>query len=121
MSFLSLMNKKFSWKRKSNTGDDGYGGQIVDWIVIGSDVLCRVEGLSEKEIEELNLEGESNASYERLFAENVLDIKPGDNISLFTLAGVAYETNYNRNVKRFEDAAGHGHHTEIIIEKLEVQ
>jgi len=116
MSYTSLLNKKCSWTRKTTYTVGTFGEEIINSTSIDSNVKCRYEAVTGKELEELGIVGEIDKSYERFFMEGIVDIEVSDEISV---NGVVDD--YIRKVKWIGDAAGHGHHTEVIIEKIRIK
>jgi hypothetical protein len=115
MSYKSLLNTTCSWQRKSSTSQGTYYEQEVTLTTVASGISCRVEPLYIKEMQELGMEGEIGKKYERIFFLGVVDIKQGDIVTVSGQSGV------RRTVVDTGDAGGHGHHTEAILEKVNVE
>ena len=76
------------------------------------------------ELEEINIVAEIGKVHERLFIEGIQDIQIGDMITLFikneSTGDFDEETGFERTVIVADDAAGHAHHHEIVIEKIKI-
>ena len=110
MSLKSLLNKRCSWKRRVNIGENSFGELIYSEVTLGSDVLCAQQvgrGLNvRQQIDEKEF-GISSYMQPRLWLMPT-DIQEGD---IVTIDGD------DAIVKNVRDAAGRGHHYELMLEK----
>lgn len=111
MGISNLLNKKCSWRRRINSGVNDYNEIVYSDIVYGSDVNCARQvghGNNMRQFLEKN-PGDFNYKIVKYFLLPT-DIQEGD---LITFEGS--ETEIVRDVR---DAAGRGHHVEVLAESV---
>jgi hypothetical protein len=108
MSFSSLLNKRCSWKRRMNAGIDSFGEITLSEVTIGSDVRCsRQVGLGYNSREKINTEkpGDTVKGLVKYYLLPT-DIQEDDLIT--------FEGSETEEVRYVRDAAGRGHHLEVL-------
>ena len=107
MSISGLFNKTCSWKRKSFTQVDEFGEPIYTETIVDSDVGCAFQEITKDLIENIPVEG--NRRVFDLFLETGKDILPEDVLVI--------DGSDNYIVTDIDDAAGRGHHLEVMVEQ----
>lgn len=106
MSYSGLLNRTCTIRRKTVTYGD-YGDESTAWSDLATSVKCRIQARTGKLSP--GLKGEDLESRFYGFFESGQDINEGDR--------VVYQ-GLTLTVKRVDDAAGHGHHKEILLNYL---
>lgn len=112
MSFHGLLNGRCSWYRRDNTGQNDYGEITWTETLIASDVRCSRQtgaGNNMRQLIENKQAGNFNSKLVRYYI-GVTDIQEGDRL--------IYEGISDAYVRDVRDAAGRGHHMELIVEEV---
>ncbi len=105
--FITLLNNKVNVERKSLNAD-GAGGSTEAWNTIITNLVCRIEDISDKLTRETT--GELESSTHKMFCE-LENIYPGDKV-------VDISSLDEYLVTSASDAASAGHHLEAMLKKL---
>jgi len=116
MSFTSLLNRTCSWTRKSVDSVDKYGAQNTRYVVVATGIKCREDDLTQEDIERLGNVGGINLNVTRIFIENLPDIQVGDRVVI-----VGDTSGFERKVILRQNAGGHDHHTEVLVQRLKIE
>ena len=116
MSFESMLNRTCSWTRKDAASVDKYGAQNTDYIEIATGIKCREDDLTQEDIERIGNVGETNLNVTRIFMLGLPDIQVGDRITI-----VDDTSGFKRKVILRNNAGGHDHHTEVLVERLKIE
>ena len=112
MSFSKLLNKRCSWKRRFNVGQNEYGEINYSDVIIGSDVECGRQvglGMNMRQLVQNVEPGEFNRKVVKYWMYPT-DIQEGDIIK--------FQGSELEKVEDVRDAAGRGHHLEILSRSI---
>lgn len=112
MSFFGLLNKRCSWKRRIIKDRDSYGEIIYSDIIKGSDVRCARQvgrGLNVRQ-EFVGKDIGNTTSVISRYWLFPTDIQEGDVIK--------FEGSELETVRNVRDAAGVGHHLEVMARQI---
>ena len=108
MSFRDLLNKTALIELRTGV-DDEYGTETVTWTTRHAAVPCRLNPLKWAEVQIYGSERGVNMS--KMFVEaRWTGIILSDRV---TISGVVY------GIVAIPDAAGHGHHWEIVLRQIQ--
>lgn len=113
MSFIGLLNKKCTWKRRQNSGINDYGEITLSDVTIGSEVKCARQvgpGVNQRELVGYRRPGDIAKALVTYFLLPT-DIQEDDIIK--------FENSETEIVRNVRDAAGRGHHLEVLAESFQ--
>lgn len=121
MSFNSLLDSTALIRRKNNSDTNDYGEVVSVITTIADNVLCSRQvgpGNNMRQNIENKAPGSMNYKLVRYYFPIDTDIKEGD---LITCTHTKTGKIYNAVVRDGRDAAGKGHHLEILAEETKPQ
>jgi len=116
MSIQGLYNKRCSWKRLSQHSENEWGESTFTEVVVASDVPCRYETLKGQELQEYQQSPDFNRALGIMYLDYRTDVQANDKVRLYEIGGYALGSE-NYTVVDPDDAAGHEHHLEVLLEK----
>lgn len=114
MGFLNLLNKRCSWRRRIIVDRNRSNEPIFSDLLMGSDVPCSRQVGPGMNMREKFQNRDIPATNKKLVKYFLLptDIQEGDLIT--------FEGSETEEVRDVRDAAGRGHHLEIVAESIKV-
>jgi hypothetical protein len=113
MAFADLLVNRCSWYRRINVGENEYAELIYSDVTMGSDVPCSRQvghGLNMRQLIQDTLPTEYDRKIVKYWMEIGNNIQEGDIIS--------FEGSETGKVRDVRDAAGRGHHLEVVVESM---
>jgi hypothetical protein len=110
MSFQGLLNTSCIIQTLTETQDPDTGQDIKVWVNTEIDVKCRLDNAEGDEI--MSDTGEVVKASHTLFLNNPTYINLNEKNNRIVVSGNNY------NILLVKDAGGHGHHTELLLQRV---
>lgn len=110
MSFEGLLNTTCTIQTLTESQDADTGQDIKTWTDTEINVKCRLDNAEGEEL--MSDTGEVVKASHTLFLDNPVYVTLNEKNNRIVVAGNSY------NILLVKDAGGHGHHTELLLQRI---